>query len=390
MGTLNPKEIDTLLPGTWGDGNNLYLVVKNAGARSYLLRYRWRGRPQKMGLGSARNFKLAEARKAAIAANRLIARGINPREARDEKRRATNTVLFGDFAEKFRLMKETGFRHEHHKAKWKYNIQVRCKALHEKRIDLISNKDVLAIIAPIWLTTPVAASDMRQQLEAILSAAKAAGHRSGDNPAAWKDNLQHLLPKARRKGKVRGPHKALAYEELPNFMLKLAVDNSVSARMLEICILTCARTNEIVNMRWSDIDLDRAIWTLPRDLMKMDRDHIVPLSQPVISFLRSPGTRSGEFVFPGRNRGKPMSNMVLLSLLKRMRANVTTHGFRATFRTWADEEMNFSNQAVEFCLAHVPGDNAEKAYRRRSMLKTRVQIMAMWAAFAKGGLLPSS
>src|SRR4029453_5914782 len=107
------------------------------------------------------------------------------------------------------------------------------------------------------------------------------------------------------------------------------------------------------------------------------RDHIVPLSQPVISFLRSPGTRSGEFVFPGRNRGKPMSNMVLLSLLKRMRANVTTHGFRATFRTWADEEMNFSNQAVEFCLAHVPGDNAEKAYRRRSMLKTRVQIMAM-------------
>ena len=160
--------------------------------------------------------------------------------------------------------------------------------------------------------------------------------------------------------------------------------------MLEICILTCARTNEIVNMRWSDIDLDRAIWTLPRDLMKMDRDHIVPLSQPVISFLRSPGTRSGEFVFPGRNRGKPMSNMVLLSLLKRMRANVTTHGFRATFRTWADEEMNFSNQAVEFCLAHVPGDNAEKAYRRRSMLKTRVQIMAMWAAFAKGGLLPSS
>jgi integrase len=130
--------------------------------------------------------------------------------------------------------------------------------------------------------------------------------------------------------------------------------------------------------------MDRATWTVPRELTKMDRDHIVPLSAPVMAFLRSAyEMRFGDYVFPGRTRGEPMSNMVLLKLLKRMgHTDVTTHGFRATFKTWADEEMNFSNQAVEFCLAHVPGDEAEKAYRRRSMFAKRVQIMVAWANFA--------
>jgi integrase len=383
MGRLNPKQIDTLPAGTHGDGNNLYVVVKDTGARSYLLRYQWQGRPQKMGLGSTRDVTLGEARDAAIDANRLIAKGTNPREHRDEQRRAEGSVLFGDFAEQVRLTKEKGFRNEHHKAKWKYNIQVRCKPLHSKRVDQIGTKEVLSIIEPIWLTTPVAARDMRQQLEAILSAAKAAGHRTGENPAQWKDCLEHLLPKARRKGKIRGPHKSLPYEELPAFMAELASIDSVSARMMEACILTCSRTQEVIGMRWSDIDMDRALWVLPRALMKMDRDHVVPLSTPVMRFLLSVhDMRVGDFVFPGRARGEPMSNMVLLKLLKGMGRSVTTHGFRATFKTWCDEEMAFANEAVEFCLAHVPGDEAEKAYRRRSMLKKREQIMAAWAAFA--------
>jgi integrase len=380
---LNPKEIDRLQPGTHGDGNNLYLVVKDSGARAYTLRYYWQGGPQKMGLGSARDVTLSEARDAAIDANRLIAKGINPRAARDEKRCGEESVLFGDFAEALRLEKEKGFKHTAHKAKWKRTVQVHAKPLHQKRLDQITTADVQDVLKPIWLTTPVAARDVRQHLEAILSAAKAAGHRKGDNPAAWKENLQHLMPKTKRKGKVRGPHKSLPYEGLPAFMQELAAVDSIGARMLETCILTIARTNEIINMRWPDIDLDQARWTLPRDLMKMDRDHIVPLSRPVMTFLRAAHEmRFGEYVFPGRTRGEPMSNMTMLELLKDMgRTAITVHGFRATFRTWADEEMNFSNQAVEFCLAHVPGDEAEKAYRRRSMLKKREQIMAAWAAF---------
>jgi integrase len=383
-GKLNPKEIESLPPSTYGDGNNLYLVVKDSGTRAYLMRYQWHGRPQKMGLGATRDVSLADARDAAIDANRLLAKGINPRDDRDEKRRAVDSIFFFDFAEALRLEKEKGFKHRAHRAKWKRSVRVHAKPLHKKRIDLISTEDVVAVLKPIWLATPVAARDVRQHLEMIFAAAKAAGKRKAENPALWKGHLEHLLPKSKRKGKVRGPHPSLPFEELPAFMAKLATIDTIGARMLETCILTCARTNEIIHMRWTDVDLERATWRVPRDLMKADRYHIVPLSKPVMAFLHSAHEmRFGEYVFPGRTRSEPMSNMTMLEMLKDMgRSDITVHGFRATFRTWADEEMDFSNQAVEFCLAHVPGDEAEKAYRRRSMFAKRKQIMDGWAAFA--------
>ena len=383
-GKLNPKGIESLPPGTYGDGNNLYLVVKDSGTRAYLLRYQWHGRPQKMGLGATRDVPLADARDAAIDANRLLAKGINPRDDRDEKRRAVDSIYFFDFAEALRQEKEKGFKHRAHRAKWKRSILVHAKPLHKKRIDLVSTEDVVAVLKPIWLATPVAARDVRQHLEIVFAAAKATGKRMAENPALWKGHLEHLLPTSKRKGKVRGPHPSLPFEELPAFMAKLATIDTVGARMLETCILTCARTNEIIHMRWTDIDLERATWRVPRDLMKSDRDHNVPLSKPVMAFLHSAHEmRFGEYVFPGRTRNEPMSNMTMLEMLKDMgRNDITVHGFRATFRTWADEEMDFSNQAVEFCLAHVPGDEAEKVYRRRSMFAKRKQIMEAWATFA--------
>ena len=381
---LNPKAIDALPAGTHGDGNNLYLIVKPSGARTYMLRYQWRGRPQKMGLGSIRDVSLKDARDKAIDANRLLARGINPRDARDEERYAKDSVLFFDFAEELRLEKEQGFKNKAHKAKWKRTVHVHAKALHKKRIDLITTDDILDVLKPIWLKTPIAAKDVRQQLETIFAAAKARNNRSAENPALWKGHLEHLLPKTKRKGKLRGPHKSMPYEELPAFMAELAAKDCVGARMLETCILTIARTNEIINMKWSQIDLEKETWTLPAEMMKMDRDHVVPLSRTVMTFLRRAyEMRFGDYVFPGRTRSEPMSNMAMLELLSDMGRDDTVHGFRATFRTWADEEMDFSNQAVEFCLAHVPGgDEAEKAYRRRSMFAKRKQIMNAWAAFA--------
>ena len=258
------------------------------------------------------------------------------------------------------------------------------KPLHKKRIDLITTDDVLEVLRPIWLKTPVAAKDVRQHLEAIFAAARATKKRRAENPALWKGHLEHLLPKTKRKGKVRGPHKSMPYEELSAFMAELAAKDCVSARMLETCILTCARTNEIINMKWSQVDLGKETWTVPAEMMKMDRDHIVPLSRSVVTFLQSSQQmRYGGYVFPGRSRSEPMSNMAMLELLADMGRDVTVHGFRATFRTWADEETEFSNQAVEFCIAHVPGgDEAEKVYRRRSMLAKRKQIMEAWARFA--------
>src|ERR1700722_21022760 len=306
---LNPKQIETLPAGTYGDGNNLYLIVKPSGSRSYTLRYSWNGRMQKMGLGATERIKLTEARDAAIDANRLLTKGINPRDQRDEQRRTNDGgVLFYDFAEDLRLKREKGFKNKAHKAKWKYNVQKRFGPLHKKQINLIDTADVLSVLEPDWLRLQVAMKDARQHLEAILSAATAAGHRKADaaNPARWKGHLEHLLPKTRRKGKVRGPHPSLPYEDLPTFMQKLAEIDSTGARMLENTILTCARTNEIVNMRWNDIDLDRALWRVPRYLMKMDRDHIVPLARPVMTFLYSAfpiRLADDGFVFLGRERG---------------------------------------------------------------------------------------
>ena len=367
---LNPKEIDRLPPGTHADGNNLYLIVKPTGARSYALRYFWNKKPQKMGLGSTSEVTLAQARDKAIDANRLIAGGINPREARDAKRTVAiqpAVPTFHAFAEQHRLRIEQGFKNAKHKWRWWYNVNTRFAPLHARPIYQITTEHVVELLLPIWVKTPVAAKEARQQLEAILSAAKSAGHRKGENPAAWKDNLKNLMPKSKRKGRVRGPMKALPFEELPVFMAELAAVDTVTARMLEVCILTCARTVEIRNMKWSDIDLDRALWRVPRELMKMDYDHVVPLSRPVVTFLRKAHEiRYGDLVFPGRTRNKPMSDMTMLKLLQQdMKRDATVHGFRAAFRTWADEVTTFQNQAVEFCLAHIPGDEAEKAYRRR-------------------------
>jgi integrase len=379
---LNPKAVDSLPPGTHGDGNNLYVIVKPSGARTYMLRYQWRGRPQKMGLGSTRDVLLKDARDKAVDANRLLAKGINPRDARDEERRGRDSILFFDFAEELRLEKEQGFKNKAHKAKWKRTVHIHAEPLHTKRIDLITTDDVLEVLRPIWLKTPIAAKDVRQQLETIFAAAKARSKRSAQNPALWKGHLEHLLTKTKRKGMVRGPHKSMPYEELSAFMAELAAKDCVSARMLETCVLTCARTNEIINMKWSQIDLDKETWTLPAEMMKMERDHIVPLSRPVMTFLQSAyEMQYSNYVFPGRSRGEPMSNMTMLELLADMGHDVTVHGFRATFRTWADEETEFSNQAVEFCIAHVPGGD-EKVYRRRSMLAKRKQIMDAWARFA--------
>jgi hypothetical protein len=162
---LNPKSIDALPSGTHGDGNNLYLVVKQSGARAYLLRYQWRGRPQKMGLGPTRDVSLKDAQDKAIDANRLLAKGINPRDARDEERYAKDSVLFFEFAEELRLEKQQGFKNKAHKAKWKRTVHVHAKPLHKKRIDLVTTEDVLEVLKPSWLKTPVAAKDVRRHLD---------------------------------------------------------------------------------------------------------------------------------------------------------------------------------------------------------------------------------
>jgi integrase len=160
---------------------------------------------------------------------------------------------------------------------------------------------------------------------------------------------------------------------------------AISARALEFLILTAGRTGEVIGARWGEIDLLDKTWTVPAVRMKAHREHRVPLAAPTLAILRDmQATHSGEnaFVFPGPKSGRPLSNVAFLRLLRRMGLHdLTVHGFRATFKTWASERTSFQNEIVEAALAHVIGGKVEQAYRRGDMFEKRRRLMQQWATF---------
>ena len=243
---------------------------------------------------------------------------------------------------------------------------------------------VLKVLEPIWTKKPETAGRVRGRIEAVLDWAKVRGYRAGENPARWKGHLDHLLP---ARGKVRRVehHAALPYGELPGFLVALREQEGVAARALESTILTAARTGETMFARWTELDLLDNTWTIPAGRMKAGREHRVPLSACALAILEEMQAHrhgDGGFVFPGGREGKPLSNMAFLMLLRRMkRDDLTAHGFRATFKTWASERTSFPNEIVEAALAHVVGSKVEQAYRRGDMFEKRRRLMQQWATF---------
>jgi integrase len=375
-GHLNARKVETAKPGKYGDGANLYLVVSKTGARKWVLRFTWRGKPKEMGLGSATNVSLADARDRAATARRKIAQGINPIEAR---KRDSGIPTFGEVADDVRQSLSEGFRNEKHKAQWKSTLENYAAPLRAKPVDTIGTDDVLAVLKPIWIAKAETASRVRGRIEKVLDAAKAKGFRDGENPARWRGHLDHLLP--RRSKLARGHHAAMPYEAVAGFIEKLRKREATAALALELCILTAARSGEILGMQWSEVDLDKEVWTVPANRMKAGREHRVPLSPPAVAILRQlKGLEAGEFVFPGQARNKPLSSMAMM--LRRMNIqDATVHGFRSSFRDWAGNVSNFPREVVETALAHVIGDRAEQAYRRGDALEKRRQLMDAWAAY---------
>jgi integrase len=276
-----------------------------------------------------------------------------------------------------------GFRNEKHKAQWKSTLETYAAPLRGKPVDTIATDDVLAVLKPIWTTKAETASRVRGRIEKILDAAKAKGFREGENPARWRGHLDHLLPKPLKL--ARGHHAAMAYEEVATFIVKLRKREATSALALELCILTAARSGEILGLRWPEIDLDKKIWTVPADRMKAGREHRVPLSPRAVAILRQLAkVKVGDFVFDGQARNKPLSNMAMEMVLRRMKIeDATVHGFRSSFRDWAGNVSNFPREITETALAHVIGDKAEQAYRRSDALEKRRKLMEAWAAYCE-------
>ncbi len=279
-------------------------------------------------------------------------------------------------ADEVREALSAGFRNDKHKAQWKSTLATYAAPLNAMPVDTITTDDILAALKPIWTTKPETASRVRGRIEKVLDAAKAKGFRTGENPARWRGHLDHLLSRTLKL--TRGHHAALPYEEVASFVAKLRQREALAASALELCILTAARSGEILGMRWSEVDLEKALWIVPAHRMKAGREHRVPLSKRAVVILKmlAKARADNEFVFRGNAQGKPLSNMAMQMVLRRMGTkNVTVHGFRSTFRDWAGNVSNFPREVTETALAHVIGDKAEQAYRRGDALEKRRKLM---------------
>jgi integrase len=377
------RSVETAKPGKHRADRKLYLLVSATGTKKWVLRYTLRGRAREMGLGSADDVTLAEARTAAATARLALAKGIDPIEERAAARRNGDVLTFGALADDVRESLSAGFRNDKHKAQWRSTLETYAAPLRAKSVNTITTDDVLGVLKPIWQDKPETASRVRGRIEKVLDAAKAKGHRTTDNPARWRGHLDHLLP--RRSKLARGHHAAMPYAEVAAFVARLREREATAALALEVCILTAARSGEVLGCRWPEIDLDQKIWTVPAERMKAGREHRVPLSARAVAILKMLAeARTGEYVFPGYRRGKPLSNMAMEMMLRRMEVtDATVHGFRSSFRDWAGNVSHFPREIIEGALAHVIGDKAEQAYRRSDALAKRRKVMDAWAAYCE-------
>lgn len=381
-------------PGRYADGSGLYLAIDDEGRRRWLYLYTVNGKRREMGLGSAREVSLKAARAARDDARSKLRAGTDPLS---ERRAMKARPAFGDFALDYIKAQAPGWKNAKHLAQWCMTLSCErddrgelmdtgyCLSLRKRPVDTIDTEDVLRILRPIWAEKPETASRLRGRIEAVLDAAKAKGLRDGENPARWRGHLDKLLPKASKLS--RGHHAAMPYGEVPAFVQMLRKASGTTALALEFAILTAARSGEVRGARWSEIDLDNALWTIPAGRMKTSREHVVPLPERALEMLAATALlRDGQadndaLVFPSMMKGAQLSDAAFSALMNRQGAgDYTAHGFRSSFRDWAGDRTTFEREVAEAALAHAVGDATERAYRRGSALDKRRKLMDAWAA----------
>lgn len=366
-------------PGRHPDGNGLYLLVGPTGAKSWVLMYKLAGKRVELGLGSTQVLSLNQARERAQEAAQMRANGIDPRSIWRAAAINDDTPAFGAVATDYVDSQEVGWKNAKHRQQWRNTLWTYAAPIWDKPINAITVEDVLGIVQPIWLDKAVTAKRVRGRIERVLDAAKVRGLRDGENPAAFRGNLAMLLPK-QRKDAMRH-HKAMAYADIPAFMVALRKCKGSSARALELTIQTALRTSEVLCATWSEVDLDQKLWTIPAERMKAGKEHRVPLSDAAITLLEAL-PRTSAFLFPSASdRKKPLSNMAMTMVLQRLklRQTCTVHGFRSTFRDWVHEETEHPREIAEQALAHQVGSEVERAYRRGDAIEKRRQLMADWS-----------
>lgn len=368
-------------PGRYADGNGLYLVVDESGAKRWLLRIVVRSKRTDIGLGGTGLVSLAEAREKALEYRKLARSGGDPLAAK----RAEKAVIptFKDAAEAVHAENMGVWKNGKHNQQWINTLkQYAFPLIGQLTVDRIETPDILKILAPIWLTKAETARRVRQRIGTVMDWAKAAGHRMGDNPV---DGVTRGLPKQPTKDRH---HAALPYSAVPQFLVNLkASDSGLIAKLsFEFLILTATRTSETLDATWGEFDVADALWTVPAERMKAKRIHRIPLSSRCLEILATARELStgSEYVFPGRSITKPQSNMVFLKIIGTMKAKTTAHGFRSSFRDWAAESTAYPREIAEMALAHTIENKVEAAYRRGDLLDKRREMMVEWSKFISG------
>ena len=403
---LASQSVKSAEPGRHADGGGLYLLVKKPsaekikkaksghppeGARSWVFRFMLDGKSRDLGLGAAAGLdaiSLAKARDLSSALRVKVKAGIDPLSERErEAAEALSAaqaeqiagITFRHVAEAHLAANEGSWRNDKHRQQWRNTLASYVyPVIGDLPVADIGTAHVLQIVEPIWQSKPETASRIRGRIEILLDAAKARGYREGENPARWRGHIAQILP-ARPK-LSRGHHKAMPYADMPAFMGHLRAREAMAAVALEFVILTATRTSEVLGATWDEVDLDKAIWTIPAARMKAAKEHRVPLPPRAIEILVSVSPLSNIWLFPSEKGGK-LSSMAMSMLLRRMKLDCTVHGFRSAFRDWSAECTGYAHEVCEMALAHSIGNKAEAAYRRGDLFDKRGRLMADWATY---------
>lgn len=364
-------------PGRYPDGNCLYLEVDHTGAKRWLLRIVVHGRRRDIGLGNIAHTSLADIRQIAGELRSVARNGGDPLTARPRAQKGSN---FRAVSKRVFEEHKPTWRNDKHRYQWLRTVEVWAyPVVGDQPISTIGRPDILRILEPVWLKKPETARRLRQRLKFIFDWAKAHNLCSGDNHV---EGVEKVLP--RQTDEVEHM-RALGIDEMPAFVAKLRAReaDAITKLAFEFLILTAARTGEVINAYWEEVDLQAKTWTVPKERMKAGVEHVVPLVGRTMEIVKELRRLTGEnlLMFPARSGDKPISNMAFLMLLRRMKLDITAHGFRSTFRDWASERTNFPSEVVEMALAHTIVNKVEAAYRRGNLLDKRRELMAAWSDF---------
>ncbi len=374
-----------------GDGGGLTLQITKTGTASWLHRYMRAGTAFAVGLGAYPLVSLKEARAKAEVCRKQLAEGKDPRHEKQAAETAVHVVAamektFDDCASEYITDHRAEWKNAKHVQQWENTLETYASPIIGKcPIGKVTTADVKRILTPIWKTKHETATRVRGRIEAIIDWATAHELRTGDNPARWKGHLEHLLAKSTPESRADAHHAALPYVDMRKFILDLENQVGMSRWALEFLILTACRTSEVTGAEWQEIDLVKGLWTIPKERMKAGKEHRVPLVGRSIEILEVVEPfRHGKYIFPGGNTDKPLSNMAMAMLLRRMGyKKITVHGFRSAFRDWVAAETMHDFHTAESALAHKLKDRVAAAYARTDLFEKRFAMMRDWEKYCQ-------